>query len=186
MPGAWELRTRATRKGTPLLKSVQGALACKMLSWEDPLVQQLRALRATEARHLFRMKRIWAINMSIQVRRYGGLRCRSWRFAACPHASAAAGHVNAPLAVLLLHRTAMKGPVGRPFAKEQHPLQHAVPSTRVRPPRAQFMTTVLITFATFTVYRARNGTLQVASVFYGKATCFGVRFLVVTAHTHTG
>ncbi len=47
----------------------QGALACKMLSWEEPLAAQLRALRGKEATHLAGMLRIRAVNMALQVRR---------------------------------------------------------------------------------------------------------------------
>ncbi len=116
-------------------RCVQGALACKMLSWEDPLAQQLRDLRATEAKYLGQMLRIRAINMAIQVRPLGP----------CPHQRHGALHT------MTACTTAAVSTCPCPFL------------------RPQFITIVLITFTTFAVYRARNGTLQVASVFYAVA-----------------
>lgn len=49
-----------------ILPALQGALACKMLGWEDPLAGALRKLRGAEASQVARMARIRACNMALQ------------------------------------------------------------------------------------------------------------------------
>lgn len=44
----------------------QGALAMKMLGWEDPLAKSIQAIRVREAHYQRRMARIRACNMALQ------------------------------------------------------------------------------------------------------------------------
>ena len=46
-------------------ESISGILACKMLAWEGPLLQQLRAIRAREAGYIRKMNAIRALNMAL-------------------------------------------------------------------------------------------------------------------------
>ena len=45
---------------------IQGCLAMKMMGWEQPLSQQIREIRQSEAKHVLSMARIRAAIMAIQ------------------------------------------------------------------------------------------------------------------------
>lgn len=61
----------------------QGALAMKMLSWEEPFTESIAGIRASEAGFIRRMARIRACNMALQ---FGGWRRASTCVAlAVPH-----------------------------------------------------------------------------------------------------
>ncbi|GLC33196.1 hypothetical protein PLESTB_000360400 [Pleodorina starrii] len=98
---------------------VEGALAMKMLSWEDPFADALRAIRARETYFSRRMQRIRGVNFAMQ-----------------------------------------------------------------------FCITPIVAFVTFAVYRARNGSLKVASVFYSLSLLhlpklYMVNFFVLAVQTLT-
>jgi ATP-binding cassette subfamily C (CFTR/MRP) protein 4 len=46
-------------------EAISGILACKMLAWEDPLLEHLRAIRTKEAGFIAKMNRIRAFNMAL-------------------------------------------------------------------------------------------------------------------------
>jgi len=46
-------------------EAISGILACKMLAWEDPLLDHLRAIRTKEAGFIAKMNRIRAFNMAL-------------------------------------------------------------------------------------------------------------------------
>ncbi|KAG2425890.1 hypothetical protein HYH02_014893 [Chlamydomonas schloesseri] len=98
---------------------VEGALAMKMLSWEDPFTSALRSIRGRETAYSRRMQRIRAVNFGMQ-----------------------------------------------------------------------FCITPIVSFVTFAVYRARNGTLNTASVFYALSLLhlpklYMVNFFVLAVQTLT-
>ncbi|GIL44672.1 hypothetical protein Vafri_2198, partial [Volvox africanus] len=98
---------------------VEGALAMKMLGWEDPFAEALRSIRARETSFSRRMQRIRGINFAMQ-----------------------------------------------------------------------FCITPIVSFVTFAVYRARNGSLNVASVFYSLSLLhlpklYMVNFFVLAVQTLT-
>ncbi|GIL76011.1 hypothetical protein Vretifemale_5752, partial [Volvox reticuliferus] len=98
---------------------VEGALAMKMLGWEDPFAEALRSIRSRETSFSRRMQRIRGINFALQ-----------------------------------------------------------------------FCITPIVSFVTFAVYRARNGSLNVASVFYSLSLLhlpklYMVNFFVLAVQTLT-